>query len=241
MGGRFLILFGRDPAREARVKGFDASGAEDLFASFAFGWLQAAEEAGARLVVATPAEDVAAWRARLPSDRRILWICQRGRSFGERLEESARRVALWGGSAVVVGGDVPPCARSARRAFDALDSGANAVLAPAPDGGVSLVGLGVADLDLLRGLAAGSRGVFDALARGLAARGRSVALVGFAPDVDGRRDLRRLLRSRKLSDLRSLARRALAVLRPLPQTRRSEPRSLLLGGPSGLRAPPASA
>jgi len=114
---RFLVLFARDPAREARVKGFDPSGAEDLFASFAFGWLRAAEETGARLVVATPAEDLAAWRARLPTDRGILWICQRGRSFGERLEESARRVALRGGSTVLVGGDVPPSARSARRAF----------------------------------------------------------------------------------------------------------------------------
>src|ERR1700682_1000794 len=162
---RFLVLFARDPAREARVKGFDPSGAEDLFASFAFGWLQAAEEAGARLVVATPAEDLAAWRARLPSDRGILWICQRGRSFGERLEESARRVALQGGSTVLVGGDVPPCARSARGAFEALERGANAVLAPAPHGGVSLVGLGAADLDLLKGLAAGRRGVFSRRAR----------------------------------------------------------------------------
>ena len=238
---RFLVLFARDPAREARVKGFDPSGAEDLFASFAFGWLQAAEEAGARLVVATPAEDLAAWRARLPSDRGILWICQRGRSFGERLEESARRVALRGGSTVLVGGDVPPCARSARRAFEALERGANAVLAPALDGGVSLVGLGAADLDLLKGLAAGSRDVFETLERDLAARGRSIALVGFASDVDGRRDLRRLLRARKLSDLRSLARRALAVLRPWPRARWSEPRSFLLACPSGLRAPPASA
>ena len=238
---RFLVLFARDPAREARVKGFDPSGAEDLFASFAFGWLQAAEEAGARLVVSTPAEDLAAWRARLPSDRGILWICQRGRSFGERLEESARRVALRGGRTVLVGGDVPPCARSVRRAFDALERGANAVLAPAPDGGVSLVGLEAADLDLLKGLAAGSRDVFETLERDLAARRRSVALVGFASDVDGRRDLRRLVRARELSGLRYVARRALAVPRPWPQTRRIEPRSFLLAGPSGLRAPPASA
>src|ERR1700730_397765 len=186
---RFLVLFARDPAREARVKGFDPSGGEAFLASFAFGCLQAAEEAGARLVVATPAEDLAAWRARLPSDRGILWICQRGRSFGERLEESARRVALRGGSTVLVGGDVPPCARSARRAFEALERGANAVLAPAPDGGVSLIGLGAADIDLLKGLAAGSRDVFETLERDLAARGRSIVRVGLASDLGGCRAL----------------------------------------------------
>ena len=42
---RFLVLFARDPAREARVKGFDPSGAEDLFASFAFGFLRDRREA----------------------------------------------------------------------------------------------------------------------------------------------------------------------------------------------------
>ncbi|MDQ2979233.1 MAG: hypothetical protein M3R62_08425, partial [Acidobacteriota bacterium] len=97
------------------------------------------------------------------------------------------------------------------------------------------------DIDLLKGLAAGSPDVFETLARRLAARGRSIALVGFASDVDGRRDLRRLLRARKLSGLRSLARRALAVPRPWPQFGRIEPRSFFLACPSGLRAPPASA
>ncbi|MCA1610658.1 MAG: DUF2064 domain-containing protein [Acidobacteria bacterium] len=237
---RSLILFAREPSREARAKGFSASGAVDLFASFATGWLDAAERAGARLVVAAPAEDLAAWRRRLPSDRGISFIAQRGRSFGERVEESARRIASEGDSAVLVGGDVPPSARAVGRAFDALDREAGAVLAPAPDGGVSLIAIRAEDLDLLRRLTAGSTGVFATLADGLEERGRTVELVDIAPDVDSRRDLRRLLRAGVVFAARSLARCALA----LPSSRdghRPSPRSLLLAGPSGLRAPPAFA
>ncbi len=238
---RSLILFAREPSREARAKGFSASGAAELFASFATGWLEAAERAGARLVVAAPAEDLAAWRTRLPSDRGIAWIAQRGRSFGQRLEESARRIAVEGGSAVLVGGDVPPSARAACRAFDALDRGAGAVLAPSPDGGVSLIAVGAEDLDLLGSLTAGSAGVFSTLAEALADRGRAVDLIDIAPDVDGRVDLRRLVRAGLLLASRSLARRALALPSSPRAGHRPAPRTLLLAGPSGLRAPPAFA
>ncbi len=238
---RSLILFAREPSREARSKGLAAAGAADLFASFAAGWLDAAERAGARLVVAAPAEDMTAWRRRLPRDRGIVWIAQHGRSFGERLEESARCAAADGSPAVLVGGDVAPSVEAACRAFDALDRRADAVLAPAPDGGISLVALGPNDFDLLRTLAAGSAGVFRSLVDALAARGRAVELVGFAPDVDGRRDLRRLIRSGAIFLARSLARRALEIPESADGRPRPAPRSLLLAGPSGLRAPPAFA
>ncbi len=238
---RSLVLFAREPSSEARAKGFAAAGAADLFASFAVGWLDAAESAGAGLVVAAPAEDLAAWRRRLPPDRGIVWIAQHGRSFGQRLEESARRVVSDGGSAVLVGGDVPPSAPAVSRAFDALDQGADAVLAPSPDGGVSLVALTPLDLDLLRGLAAGSADVFRALAAALEKRGRTVEVIGFAPDVDGRRDLRRLMHSGAVLLSRSLLRRALAIPASPRDGHRPAPRSLRLSGPSGLRAPPAFA
>ncbi|MEP6767993.1 MAG: hypothetical protein ABJC61_04950, partial [Acidobacteriota bacterium] len=151
------------------------------------------------------------------------------------------RVASEGGSSVLVGGDVPPSARAASRAFEALDRGAGAVLAPSPDGGVSLIAVGAEDLDLLGGLTAGSAAVFSILAGALEGRGRPVELVDIAPDVDGRRDLRRLIRSGLLLLSRSLALRALAIPSTPRAGHRPAPRTLRLAGPSGLRAPPAFA
>src|ERR1700693_4162202 len=66
---RFLVLFSRDPGREARAKGFGVS-AEDLFTAFARGWEEAARRSRARLVIATPPEDLAAWRGRGAPPRR---------------------------------------------------------------------------------------------------------------------------------------------------------------------------
>ncbi|MEO8431924.1 MAG: DUF2064 domain-containing protein [Acidobacteriota bacterium] len=235
---RFLVLFAREPEREAREKGFEGSAAE-LFSTFAAGWLVAAASAGARLVIAAPSEDLAAWRRRLPADRDILWIAQSGRTFGERLRRAAECATARDGAAVLVGGDVAPDARMARQAFEALDRGI-AALSPAPDGGVSLIGIDARDVDLLGSLSAGQRAAFDSLAQALSSRGRAVAVLSSAFDVDGRSALRRLMRAR-VSISRSLLRRALrrpamplAFFRPFPRPGR-------LLAPTGLRAPPAFA
>lgn len=210
---RYLVLFAREPAREAREKGFASPEAAVLFANFALGWLRAAHSARATLVVACPPEDRIAWRRALPETDDVLWTSQRGSSFGSRLEGTARRVARFAGHAVLVGGDVAPSVESLAGAFEALELGADAVLAPAHDGGVSLIGLHLPDVDLLRGIARRRRDVYVSLRRNLAERGRRVAVVGRVADVDGRRDLRALLRSdRLLPDLASLARRALRFL-----------------------------
>ena len=238
---RYLVLFARDPGREARAKGFGASG-EDLFATFAAGWRDAARRVRARVVVAAPPEDLAAWRGRLGSEASgIAWMPQRGRSFGERIENVMRCAAELPGQAVVVGGDVAPAASVLREAFDALDRGAEAVLAPARDGGVSLLALPARDSDLVSTLAPRQRHVARSLQRRLSARGRSVALIEPAPDVDGRRSLRSLLRDPSLAvALRALVFQALdrLILRSVVVNR---VRLRDLANPWGLRAPPASA
>jgi glycosyltransferase A (GT-A) superfamily protein (DUF2064 family) len=243
---RFLVLFAREPAREAREKGFACSGAVALFAGFAAGWREAAVEAGARLVVATPSEDLAAWRRRfsagLAGADDVLWLSQRGRSFGERLRETARDGALVNGATVFVGGDVPPDAEAALRAFEGLEAGADAVLSPAPDGGVSLLALSSEDHDLFARIAAGSRSVFRMLTASLDARGRRCLVLASAADVDRRLDLRRILRGRLLARVpRSALRAALARVSTVSGMSARSPRVLRLFGPSGLRAPPALA
>jgi len=235
MPRRTLVLFAREPGREAREKGFASREAADLAA----GWREAARRAGARLVVATPPEDRAAWRRRFRAPEGILWLIQRGRSFGERLEQTARQVSKLGGHSVLVGGDVVPSPEALEEAFRALERGAAAVLAPARDGGVSLVGLKPEDCDLLRAIAPRRRDVFEMLCLRLGQRGRGPHLIRSAPDVDSRGDLRSLLRLFNVSErLRAAARRALLRVVPLTVTDRVFPRFWIPATPSGLRAPP---
>jgi glycosyltransferase A (GT-A) superfamily protein (DUF2064 family) len=239
---RYVVLFAREPAREAREKGFGSSGAADLFAAFAAGWLDSAASVGATLVIASPPEDRSSWRRRTAGRPRVLWLAQQGRTFGERLEHCGRAAARFRGRAVVVGGDVSPDRRTLEEAFIALERGADAALAPSPDGGVSLVGLHPDDLDLLGGISCGDRDVFATLHRRLSDRGRRVAVVSDLPDVDGRRGMRLLVRDRACrADLAHLARRLLASRR---FARPSSPaRVLCPHGPDlpGLRAPPPAA
>lgn len=247
---RFLLLFAREPSREARSKGFATAGAEDLFAGFARGWIDTASRLGARLVIATPIEDLAAWRRRLGGGGAVDWIVQRGESFGERLRRAARDPSLAEGRVVVVGGDVPPDPESARRAFEALEAGADAVLSPSPDGGVSLLGLTPEDDDLLARMTIGCRTVFASLASALAARGRRCVLLRPSADVDDRAGLRRLRRRPRVpagdgpvsppipvSVLRAALSRPFLKSEPAARI----PRDQRLSGPSGLRAPPRAA
>ena len=236
---RFLVLFSRDPGREARAKGFGAP-AEDLFTAFARGWEEAARRSRARLVIATPPEDLAAWRVRLPGPE-VLWMTQGGSSFGKRLEGVARRAATLPGRIVLVGGDVAPDGSALRTAFDALERGADAVLAPAADGGVSLLSLGASDLDLLARLAPRQGDVMTWLEGRLRNRGRSVARLDAAPDVDGRASLRALVRDFVNGDIRALARFVLRFRATLPRRTIRRLRARGLDNPSGLRAPPAPA
>lgn len=239
MPPRYVLLFAREPGSEAREKGLAGRAGEDLFAAFAAGWAEAAAGAGAQLVVSAPAGDRAAFHRRL-SGANPRFLEQRGHSFGERLEDSARQAALLGGLAVVVGGDVAPCRQTLREAFAALDEGADAVIAPAPDGGISLVALADEDGDLLRELIPRRSDVFSRLCERLRQRGRRIGVLSVVPDVDGRRGLRSLVRFLPPA-LRRAARLVLSAPRyDFPGVRTihcSDERT----GPLGLRAPPAAA
>ncbi len=234
---RYVVLFAREPGRQAREKGLDAARGTDLFVAFALGWQDAAASAGAALVIASP-DDPGAWR-RWIRESEALWMPQRGRTFGERLERCARSAARLPGLAVIVGGDVAPDRRSLRAAFHALENGAEAVLAPAEDGGISLVSLPLADCDLLSRIRIGSRSVFEDLSRELSARSRSAVVLDSWPDVDGRRDVRRILH-RRIDVPRSVLRSALGRHVGMAESSGRVPRALLLSGPPGLRAPPGA-
>lgn len=239
---RYLVLFARGPALEARRKGFRSAEAARLFRLFARGWRDAARAAGARLVLATPAEDRGAWRGCFPGGEDPFWLLQRGSSLGERLEDTARRAAALGGRAIIVGGDVIPSRAAIETGFEALEADADTVIGPSPDGGISLIGLGFEDLDLLRGIRERRRTLAGELLAALEERGRRVALLEPAADVDGRTALRSLRRREGNSTgLALTVRRALetdpAGLPPPEPSERPAP----LHAPLTLRGPPAAA
>lgn len=235
---RQLVLFAREPARQAREKGLDGPEAAALFAALAAGWAEAARRVGATLLVATPEEDRRAWASRF--DQPPLWLAQRGSTFGRRLENAARDASRRGGKTVLVGGDVVPAARRLREAFEALEAGAHAAIAPAGDGGVSLIGLSTEDLDLLSGMPRRRRDVCARLLAGLERRRRRVHVLEEASDVDGRRGLRALSR-RAEPGLAALVRWSLR--RETPRT--APVRRAAAGRPDRalpiLRAPPRAA
>lgn len=238
---RFLVLFAREPARQARDKGLGSPAAVELFRGFALAWRDAARLAGARLIIAAPQEDRPAWKS-VFGGAESGWISQRGTSLGARLEDAARSAATLGGHAVLVGGDVAPSAVTLLEAFHAMEGQADAAISPAPDGGFSLVALAMEDFDLLRGVRERRRTVLRDLLRALSARHRRVKLLSPAADVDGRGSLRALLNRSLLPALFvSLARQSLALPRDFSTQTQPPPPRALLQGPSSLRGPPPPA
>ena len=209
MAARVLVLFAREPGREARDKGLPSG--ERLFSAFARGWVDAADRCGARVIVATPSGDRPGWRRALAGAPFEI-LEQRGSSLGTRLRSAARRAASGGASVVLVGGDVTPSAAILATAFELRDGSADSVIAPARDGGVSLVSLRKEDLDLLGRFVPRDAALFSNLRRSLLLRRRQVAVVETAGDVDGRRELRRLVSAGFLAnaELTLLARAVLA-------------------------------
>ncbi|MDQ5857291.1 MAG: DUF2064 domain-containing protein [Acidobacteriota bacterium] len=242
MAPRVLVLFARAPRSEALGKGLDAASGERLFAAFAKAWIDAAKTCGARVVVATPSGDRPAWRRAL-TGARFEFLEQRGSSLGRRLEDSARKAAATGGCVVLVGGDVAPSAHSLAAAFELREGAADAVISPAGDGGVSLVSLRKEDLDLLARFVPRASDVFFRLSRALALRGRRVAVVAPAHDVDGRRELGRLLRTTAFPsfELEALARAVLDEKCWSPGRLAPRFASLLHVEPHASRGPPRAA
>jgi uncharacterized protein len=239
MSDRLLVVFARAPGSEARDKGLPGEPASGFFAAILREWREAARLAGARVAISAPPEDLPAWRRALPDADGVSWIAQRGGSFGTRLEDTSRRAHRLARHVVVTGGDVIPAAPALCAAFDALVSGADAVIAPAPDGGVSILAL-PGDSDLLRSIARRRRDVFGRLRRHLLSRGRAVAIIEGVADVDGPAALRNVVGARALEklvfELRRACRPSIRPESPAPSVRRSPARSSAI-----LRGPPLAA
>ena len=119
---------------------------------------------------------------------------QRGRDLGERMHHALAQALRGAQAAILIGTDCPALGTlDLRRAAAALQGGADAVLAPAEDGGYALIGLRRADARVFHGIAWGTRDVFAATRARMKALGWRVRVQRTVWDLDRPEDLRRRL------------------------------------------------
>jgi len=119
---------------------------------------------------------------------------QRGRDLGERMQRALACALRSARAAVLIGTDCPVIsARDLRRAARALQGGADAVLAPAEDGGYGLIGMRRADPRAFRDIAWGSDAVYAATRTRMDALGWRVRAQRSVWDLDRPEDLTRRL------------------------------------------------
>jgi glycosyltransferase A (GT-A) superfamily protein (DUF2064 family) len=149
---RAVLIFARSPEAEAAAKHLPIEKAARLFRSLLDSWLDAARACGATPIIASST----------PLLVDALHIAQRGTTFGERLANSSCDAWNLGIDSLLIAGIDAPPPRHLDQAFVALENGSvDAVVAPAHDGGLNLIGLrrpafeflstiGLRDRDLLR-------------------------------------------------------------------------------------------
>src|SRR5687767_10380653 len=145
---RALLLFARSPEAEARSKGLPLRSGAALFRRIAHLWRETAKAADATLFIST---DVAGWTVSVPG---AVVLQQREAPFGIRLADSVEQVFSGGATALIVAGiDTPPPPSTLEEAFLHLERDLEAaVIGPASDGGIYLLGLTRANRVLLEGI-----------------------------------------------------------------------------------------
>ncbi|MGH8706215.1 MAG: TIGR04282 family arsenosugar biosynthesis glycosyltransferase, partial [Burkholderiales bacterium] len=138
--------------------------------------------------------------AALAKRHRVTLRAQGRGDLGARMQRAFERALRAAGAAVLIGSDCPAL-RTAdlRAAMRALGHGADAVLAPAEDGGYALIGLRRASRRLFAGVAWGGADVLARTRRRLARLGWRWVELRTLWDVDRPEDYARLVRSRLLA------------------------------------------
>jgi glycosyltransferase A (GT-A) superfamily protein (DUF2064 family) len=157
---------------------------------------QGAAQLHARLLRRTLATAVAAGLGAVD-----LWMTrrQRGADLGERMHHAFVRCLRRADRVVLIGSDCPVLrASDLRKAARWLAGGADAVFAPAEDGGYALIALRRVSPRLFEGIDWGSASVMSRTRERLAALGWRWRELPAVWDVDRPEDVRRLERSRLL-------------------------------------------
>ena len=125
---------------------------------------------------------------------RVSLHAQRGRDLGERMQHALAHALRSARGAILVGTDCPALSvRDLRCAARGLLGGADAVLAPAEDGGYALIGLRRADPRAFDGVAWGTHAVYAETRMRMRALGWRVRVLRTVWDLDRPEDLARRL------------------------------------------------
>jgi uncharacterized protein len=148
-----------------------------------------------------------AWLAVLCRAHGVTLRQQRGKDLGERMARAARAALRRAPFVLLIGSDCPELApRELRRAARWLAGGADAVFAPANDGGYAMVGLARPAEFLFSDMAWGGERVYAETLSRLVRAGWRARAVRWVSDVDRPEDLDRLA-TLKIASLRSPMRR----------------------------------
>ena len=190
-----IAIFARAPvpgrAKRRLVPALGEEGAADLQRRMTERAVAAAVEAGTGPVSLWCTPDTRhpvfrAIRARYPVRLRV----QRGRDLGERMGAAMRAMLDRRPFALLAGSDCPALgAAEFRQAAEWLDGGADAVLAPAQDGGYVLIGLRRFEASPFAGMAWGTDRVLAATRRRFGALGWVWRETESLPDIDRPEDL----------------------------------------------------
>lgn len=153
MTSRAVVLFARTPEAEVAAKHLPLQRVA-LFEKLIGAWLSAAEESGATPVIACAVPDRERFDRISPHVPRE-YVNQIGRSFGERLANTARMCRAFSAVAIV---GIDTKVVDLERVFEAVESN-DAVIAPACDGGINLIAYRDPPLELLRSFAIGDASI----------------------------------------------------------------------------------
>src|SRR5688500_6678041 len=179
---RAVLLFARSPEAETQAKGLHPQAAS-IFRGIIDSWRRAAMAANASLI--------------LPSS-------QSGATFGERLAHCAQAAFSAGAKTLLIAGiDSPaPDVNTIERGFEDLETGrVRAVLGPASDGGLYLIGLVSFEGVLLASMRPRQRDLLVVCSRYF---DQNITILPVASDLDSASDLYRLERESHWGAYRSL-------------------------------------
>ena len=190
-----IAIFARAPvpgrAKRRLVPALGEEGAADLQRRMTDRAVAAAVEARAGRVWlwCTPDCRHPSFRA-LRARHRVRLRVQRGGDLGERMGAAMRHLLERHTIALLAGSDCPALGAAAfRQAAEWLDGGADAVLAPALDGGYVLIGLRRIEPSLFAGMAWGTDRVLAETRRRFGALGWEWREMESLPDIDRQEDL----------------------------------------------------
>jgi uncharacterized protein len=148
------------------------------------------------------------WLKALCRKRGVVLRLQKGADLGERMANATRAALRRTPWVLLMGADCPELGpRELARARRWLVGGADAVIAPAHDGGYALIGLARPADFLFRGVAWGSERVYEETILKAKRAGRRMRALGPVGDIDRPEDLERLRALRLFSASRRCARR----------------------------------